>query len=172
MEVGAMSKQTILYLLVLSIDFLFAAQAWASTTTPLNHHAVIDNIKAPLLVHESPYSLTDTVEQVKRAIVGQNFKFIRLQTLDHDSGTSQQNAAKEIIIYFCNFNKLDKALKLDKRAGLFLPCRISIIERDGKVFMMTVNPKELSSLFQNQQLDALCDELNQAYLAILEEASL
>jgi len=167
-----MFKQSILYVLILFADLLFTTQACASITVNPDGHAITTNIKAPLLIQESPYSLTDTVEQVKRAITGQNFKLIRQQMLDHDPSANQQSITKEIVIYFCNFKKLDMALKLDKRAGLFLPCRISIVERDGKVFMMTVNPKELNSLFQNQKLDELCNELYQAYLAILEEASL
>jgi cytochrome c oxidase cbb3-type subunit III len=172
MEVGAMFKQSILYVLILFTNLLFTPEAWASTSVNPDRHVVTDTIKAPLLIHESPYSLIDTVEQVKRAITGQNYKLIRQQTLDRDSDANQQSAVKEIILYFCNFNKLDMALKLDKRAGLFLPCRISIIERDGKVYMMTVNPKEFNSLFQNQKLDKLCEELYQDYLTILEEASL
>lgn len=167
-----MLKQTILYVLILAIKFLSATQVWALSDAHPERQIFIDNIKAPLLIHESPYSLTDTVEHVKRAIAGQNFKFIRQQTLDHNSGANQQSIVKEIILYFCNFKKLNTALKLDKRAGLFLPCRISIIERGGRVFMMTVNPKELGSLFHNQKLKQLCDELNQAYLVILEEASI
>lgn len=167
-----MLKQTILHALILAINFPFATQVWALSVVHPERQIVSKNIKAPLLIYESPYSLNETVEHVKRAITGQNFKFIRQQTLDQNSGANQQNSVKEIILYFCNFNQLNTALKLDKRAGLFLPCRISIVERGGEVFMMTVNPKELSSLFHNQKLNELCDELNRAYLAILEEASI
>lgn len=167
-----MSKQTLLFVLLLTITFFDIAHIRASATTDSDSDAIINITKAPLLVQDSSYSLTDTVEQVKRAITGHNFKIVRQQRLDPDSGTDIQDDAKEIIIYFCNFDKLDKALKLDKRAGLFLPCRISIVERQGKVYLMTVNPKVLNSLFQNPKLDKLCEELHQSYQEILEEATL
>lgn len=167
-----MSKRTILCVLVLSLNFLFAIHIWASTMTNPVDYTESDFNKAPLLIKQSPYSLAVTVEQVKRAVAGQNFKIIRQLMLDHDASPVQQSVTNEIIIYFCNFNKLDRALKLDKRTGLFLPCRITIIERDGKVILMAVNPKKISTLFQNHSLDELCDELNQNYLAILEEATL
>jgi cytochrome c oxidase cbb3-type subunit 3 len=79
---------------------------------------------------------------------------------------------KQVIVYFCNISLLNQALAIDPRVGMFLPCRISIVEKNGKVQVMSVNPKVLSRLFNNAELNQMCDQLEQNYTAIMEEATL
>jgi cytochrome c oxidase cbb3-type subunit 3 len=55
---------------------------------------------------------------------------------------------------------------------MFLPCRVTILETAGKVQVMSVDPKVLSRLFNNSELNRLCDEMTTSYTAILEEATL
>ena len=128
----------------------------------------------PIIIKESPYSFHETLVQVKRAIQAHNFAFIRLQDFEdeyHKTSYSGKHG-REAILYFCNFDMLEKALSIDKRVGVFLPCRISIIERNGKVMMLVINPKVLGAYFANHSLDHLCQNLYQAYNAILDEAAL
>jgi cytochrome c oxidase cbb3-type subunit 3 len=168
-------SQKILYLLIITMALSCAPHAGASRQNLTDHDPGDKQIVvsgAPILIYESPYSLSETVTQVKRAITNHNFEFIRQQTVDGVSDTDTQNEGQDTIIYFCNFNKLDTALKLDKRVGIFLPCQISIIQRDGKVYILSVNPKALNALFWNQRLDSLCDELSQQYRDISEEVLL
>jgi cytochrome c oxidase cbb3-type subunit 3 len=40
------------------------------------------------------------------------------------------------------------------------------------VQVMSVNPKVLSQLFNNSELNQLCEQLEQSYTAIIEEATL
>ena len=47
-----------------------------------------------------------------------------------------------------------------------------MVEQNGKVKMMTVNPKRLSKIFNNAELNTLCDEMTKRYLAIMEEAAI
>ena len=61
---------------------------------------------------------------------------------------------------------------VDPRVGMFLPCRITIVEQNGKVMVMSVNPKVLSKLFNNSELNRLCERMSQSYIAIMEEATL
>ena len=75
------------------------------------------------------------------------------------------NLGKAILNY-------ERALALDPRVGLFLPCRVTVVERDGKVLVMSINPKRLSHLFNNAELDRACEEMFQVYSDILEEATL
>ena len=125
-----------------------------------------------MLVIESPYSLEETVESVKRAAVGKNFRLIRDQILEDGLFPAEQQNTRQVMVYFCNFNFLNDALALDPRVGLFLPCRVTVIEHEGKVLVMTINPKRLSHLFNNAELDRACDEMHKLYAEILEEATL
>lgn len=124
------------------------------------------------IIVESPYSFDETVENVKRAIVGSNFVHIRDQALNFGFNTKPDETSKQTMIYFCNFSFLYEALKIDPRVGMFLPCRITVTESNGKVQMMSINPKHLSQLFNNNELDESCTQMHDLYTDILEDASL
>ncbi len=126
---------------------------------------------APTLVYDSPYDLATTVANIKRAAVGKNFRIIRTQPLEEGLVPAGQESPGETIVYFCNFGFLNQALSIDPRVGLFLPCRVTVVERDGKVQVMSINPKRLSQLFNNSELERLCDRMYRDYAAILEEAT-
>lgn len=126
----------------------------------------------PTTVYESSYSLQETVANVKRAVVGRNFRVIREQFFDAGLVPEGQEDQRSVIIYFCNFNILNDALAVDPRVGLFLPCRVTVVEHEGKVKVMAINPKTLSKLFNNVELDRVCNEMDRVYESILEEATL
>lgn len=130
------------------------------------------NDDTPVLEMESPYSFDETVEAVKRSAVGKNFRIIREQSLENGLFAAAEESREAHIVYFCNFNFINQALQLDPRVGLFMPCRITVVEREGQVKMMSINPKYLSRLFNNAELDKPCEEMYQLYLGIMEEASL
>ena len=125
----------------------------------------------PLISYESPRGLDETVEIIKRAIVGKNFKVIRVQYLNQGLVKKGSENKKQVMIYFCNFNFLNKALEIDPRVGLFLPCRITAIEKDGKVTVMASNPLYMSRLFNNEELSKLCQDMHDAYADIVEEST-
>jgi len=137
----------------------------------LSKKALYDDEPASL-IYDSPYSFEETVENVKRAITGTNFVHIRDQELTEGFTIDKNNGSKQTMIYFCNFNFLYEALKIDPRVGMFLPCRITITEENDAVKMMSINPKHLSQLFNNNELDESCDKMYELYTNILEDASL
>lgn len=130
------------------------------------------NDDTPVLELDSPYTLAETVEAVKRAAVGKNFRIIREQSLENGLYSEAEETKEAHIVYFCNFNFINQALALDPRVGLFMPCRITVVERAGQVKMMSINPKYLSRLFNNAELDKPCEEMYQVYVGIMEEAAL
>jgi cytochrome c oxidase cbb3-type subunit 3 len=139
---------------------------------PIAGSAKILETSAAVLSMDSPYDLKTTVENIKLAIGDNNFVFIREQNLDFGLVPEDKESLTEHIVYFCNFGMLNQALATDPRVGLFLPCRITVVERDGKVKMMVANPKRLSRIFNNSELNELCDQVTNMYQAIMEEASL
>lgn len=125
----------------------------------------------PIISYESPYSLEKTVESIERAAIGKNFRIIRKQYLNQGLVKAGQENNKQVMIYFCNFNLLNRALAIDPRVGLFLPCRITALEKDGKVLVMASNPLHMSRLFNNEELTKLCKELYDVYSDIVEEST-
>jgi len=124
------------------------------------------------IVMDSPYDLKTTIENVKRALSAGNFVYIREQPLNAGLVAEGSEDPKQFIIYFCNFGLLNQALATDPRVGLFLPCRITVVEKNGKVTIMAVNPKHLVHLYNNSELNELCDRLTKMYIDTMEEAVL
>lgn len=127
--------------------------------------------ESPLISFESPLTLDEAVDAIKAAAIGKNFKIIRIQYLNEGLAEKGQENKKQVIIYFCNFDFLNRALAVDPRVGLFLPCRVTAIEKDGKVTVMATNPLYMSTLFNNMELDKLCKEMYQIYASIIEEST-
>lgn len=128
--------------------------------------------QAPHLVQDSPYDFITTIANLKRAIESNSFTFIREQKLDYGLVPADRETSRQHVIYFCNFGMLNAALATDPRVGVFLPCRITVFEQQGKVRLMATNPKRLSPIFNNVELDGFCDRMTREYRSVMEEATL
>lgn len=151
-------------------DLVAYIRGFAPTTPGLQK--VGPAAQAPSLVQDSPYDFETTVANVKRAVESNNFTFIREQKLDYGLVPSARESSRQHVIYFCNFGMLNDALATDPRVGVFLPCRITVAEQGGKVRLMATNPKRLSPIFNNAELDAFCDRMTHQYRTVMEEATL
>jgi cytochrome c oxidase cbb3-type subunit 3 len=129
-------------------------------------------VPPPALIADSPYSLDETVENIKQSIANQNFTLIRVDYLEHGLVPAGQENHKQVVVHFCNFGFLFKALAIDPRIGMFLPCRVTVVEKDGKVQILAMNPERLSSLFNNDELNSACKEMTGVYKTILEDSVL
>ena len=127
---------------------------------------------SPVIVIDSPYGLDETVENLKQAVTDQNFTLIRTDYLEHGLVEEGKENKKQVVMHFCNFGFLFQALSIDPRVGMFLPCRVTVIEKNGKVQISTINPRRLSKLFNNHELDEYCDEMYEVYNSLLEDATL
>ena len=124
------------------------------------------------IVFDSPNDLKTTVENIKNAAVAENFRIIRVQDLEEGLVKKGTESGREVMIYFCNFQTLNEVLGVDPRVGLFLPCRVTVVEREGKVQVMAINPRYLSAMYNNDELDKFCDKMLDIYTSIIEEATL
>jgi cytochrome c oxidase cbb3-type subunit 3 len=125
-----------------------------------------------ILSYESSYSLEETIENLKQAAQGYNFRYIREQTLDKNFVADDKQNNAEYLLYFCNFKFLNQVLSIDPRIGMFLPFRVTIVKHNDKVLVMTVNPDYLCAMFNNTELKQSCDYMTEKYEAILEEGTL
>ncbi len=126
----------------------------------------------PVIQFESPYDLEQTLANLKESVIGHNFRVIREQKLEQGLAEPGEENPRAVILYFCDFGFLNKALAIDPRVGLFLPCRVTLLETDHGVLVMSINPKNLSHLFNNSELDKACQKMHDLYTEIIEEATL
>ena len=115
-----------------------------------------------------------TMEQaaaaLTQAIVSHNYTFVRQQAIDARLVPYAEEVRSVRLVYFCNFAKMDRVLRLDPRATQLMPCRVTLVETPGGVDLIAVNPAWVSQSIPG--LRGECQELKQDYLAILEEATL
>lgn len=124
------------------------------------------------IVRESPYDVPTTVEKLKTALKAANMRIIRAVPYDQGLARTGQEDVTRFVVDACDFGFLNKALAVDPRVGLFLPCRVTVMESQGKILVMSVNPKRLSALFNNAELDELCAQMHRIYTDVIEEATL
>lgn len=153
-------------------DVVSYVRSLEDSATELKRDLHKNGDESPVIIVSSPYGLDETVENLKQAITDQNFTLIRTDYLEHGLVPEGSENKKQVVLHFCNFGFLFKALSLDPRVGMFLPCRVTVVEKDGKVQISTINPKRLSKLFNNHELDAYCNEMYEAYNVLLEDATL
>jgi len=142
-----------------------------SFETHLPNRPVADEKEPAMLVVESPFSVEKTVDRLKEAVVDANMRLIRIQYLDQGFVDKGKENKERVIVYSCGFNFLNEALKVDPRVGLFLPCRVTVVKTKDKVLVMSVNPKRLAYLFNNNELSELCSRMKKKYLDLMEEAT-
>jgi uncharacterized protein (DUF302 family) len=115
-------------------------------------------------------NMEQAVITLGQAIVNHNYTFVRAQAIDSRLVPYAQEVRSVRLVYFCNFAKMDKALRLDLRASQMLPCRVTLVETPTGVDLIAVNPAWISQ--DMPALQETCQELKQDYLAILEEAAI
>jgi cytochrome c oxidase cbb3-type subunit 3 len=117
-------------------------------------------------------TMAQAIQDVKSAITSHNYTFVREQAIDSRLVPVDWEAKSAHIVYFCNFDKMNRALAIDVRAAQFLPCRITLLETRDGVDLVVVNPAWVSESMGNPLLHQDCLQLKADYLAILEEAAL
>jgi cytochrome c oxidase cbb3-type subunit 3 len=125
----------------------------------------------PMLLYESDYSLRETVEYLHGAFAAQNFRPIREQLLERGMLPQAEQNPNQVVLYYCNFALLNEALKIDPRVGMFLPCRVTIVQHEDRVLVMTINPKLVAALFNNDELNEMCEKMTAIYQEILAEVA-
>ncbi len=120
----------------------------------------------------SGIAMDAAVAALKRAIINHNYTFVREQAINSRLVPYAQEVRSVRLVYFCNFAKMNHALKLDPRAAQMLPCRVTLVETPSGVDLIAVNPAWVSQNIGNSALHAECRNLKQDYLAILEEAAM
>jgi cytochrome c oxidase cbb3-type subunit 3 len=130
----------------------------------------VDPLARPVIQVHSDLAPSELIPLLKMAINSNNFVFIRHQTLYEDlPGDKPEHPVH--ILHFCRFGMLHRALSEEKRVGTFLPCQITVYRQQGHTVMSAINPKALSPLFHNPEIELHCSLVSKKYLAIMREAN-
>lgn len=127
---------------------------------------------SPFITVKAAKTMQQTLTDLNQAIINNNYTFIRQQNINNRLTTATAENEGVKLVYFCNFSMLSKALSIDSRVGVFLPCKITLIQREDHVEMIAVNPKFISARINDNRLEKICDQLTHDYSSILEEAAI
>lgn len=135
--------------------------------------AEIDADERPTHVFESPHDFETTVKNVKAALTGANFRIFPDRLLEQGLIDEFSVNHRQVGVRFCNFNVLYGMLKIEPRLGVVLPCRITILEREGgEVILVVPNLRVISRWFNNDELVGLWDRMEETFTNIIDEATL
>jgi len=133
----------------------------------------LDAEARPTHVYESPYDFDTTVENVKAALTGANFRIFPDRLLEQGLIDEFSVNTRQIGIRFCNFSVMYGMVKTEPRLGVVLPCRITIMERGGgEVILVVPNLRVVSRWFNNDELVDLWDRMEETFGSIIEEVTL
>ena len=134
---------------------------------------VLDADERPTHVVDSPYDFDTTVENIKNALTGANFRIFPDRWYEQGLTDEFSVNQRQIGIRFCNFSVLYGMLKIEPRLGVVLPCRITVLERPGgEVQLVVPNLRVISRWFNNDELVSMWDGMEESFAEIIEEATL
>lgn len=133
----------------------------------------LDEDERPTHVFESPYDFDTTLTNVKAALTGANFRIFPDRLVEQGLIDEFSVNTRQVGVRFCNFNVLYGMLKIEPRLGVVLPCRITIMEREGgEVLLVVPNLRVVSRWFNNDELVGLWDQMEETFTAIIDEVTL
>lgn len=116
--------------------------------------------------------LNQVLAALHRAVSGHNYSYVRQQAIDSRLVPYGQEVRSVRLFYFCNMEKMDRALRLDPRAAQWIPYRITLVETPSGVDLMAVNPAWLALGIGNPALWPEAEALKRDYLSILDEVGI
>lgn len=75
-----------------------------------------------------------------------------------------------MILEVCNPHKANEVLSTQIEVGYFLPCKVAVYEKDGKVFIGTVKPGQLIGLMGYDDLDYVASEVEEILIEAIDAA--
>lgn len=122
---------------------------------------------------DSPYDFKTTVQNVRQALTGTNFRIFPERFLEQGLTDEFSHDQKQISLRFCNFNQLFDLLNVEPRLGVVLPCRVTVVENeDGSVQLIAANMRTIAHWFNNDELEEAARKMAEAVESVLEEATL
>ncbi len=127
----------------------------------------------PTLVFDSPYDFMTTIANLKQSLQGLNFRYFPDRYMEMGLAPDKLINKKQLSLRFCNFKQLYKMINTEPRLGVVLPCRVTVVEQpDGQIKLYVMNMKVVSRLFNNTQLSKTAEEMHEALMELIDEATL
>lgn len=123
------------------------------------------------MVVESTHDFATTVARLKESIPSLGFSLQFELDIQQRVGEKGFDLPPTYLAGVCNAKFAYQALSDDVRILPNLPCRIAVYERNRKVFLSTLDVKQVAAMYEGDSLAALSKEVDIAISKMLEDAA-
>jgi uncharacterized protein (DUF302 family) len=117
-------------------------------------------------------TLSQAASALETAIQNNHFGLMQVHNLKETMTKKGVEFARECLIFeVCQPQQAKKVLDQNMSISTALPCRISIYEEGGKTILATLKPTTLLAMFNSPQLEVVAQEVEDAIVKIMKEAS-
>ena len=113
----------------------------------------------------------DAVQAVVDAALAHKFSVPFVNTLSETLAEKGFPREAVTIVEMCNARHASEVLKRDVKIGLMFPCPVMVYEQEGAVFITTMRPSLIGSFYPEADIDAIAAEVEEAIIAIVDEAA-
>jgi uncharacterized protein (DUF302 family) len=117
-------------------------------------------------------TVTEAAAALQAAVLANHFGVMQVHNLKETLTKKGVAFAHECLIFeVCQPQQAKKVLDQNMSVSTALPCRISIYEEGGKTVLATLKPTTLLAMFNSPQLEGVAQEVEDAILKIMKEAT-
>jgi uncharacterized protein (DUF302 family) len=121
---------------------------------------------------ETSKSVEDTGRALEEAAKKHDFGVMAVHNLRETMRKKGVDFDRDMRIYeVCNPHQAKKVLEAEPAISTALPCRVSIYRAEGKTKLATLKPTAQLGMFEREDLQAIAKEVEDAIIAIMNEAA-
>jgi len=125
-----------------------------------------------LYAKEARGSIEDVVARVEKATAENKFGVLGVHNLKEKMAAKGVDFEPECrIIEVCNPMQAKKVLEANMEISNALPCRISVYEQGGRLFVSTIKPTALIGLFESEDLLPVAQAVEETLMRIIDAAT-
>ena len=126
--------------------------------------SVIVTVETSLSIDEAVAALEEAAVSEKFGVVG----FHDLNATMAKKGVEMEHQGR--IVEMCQPQAAKDVLTLAPEISAALPCRVSVFDRDGKVWLSTVRPTAMLGMFHIEGAEPIARQIEEIMLRIMEKA--
>ena len=124
-----------------------------------------------------PQNFDDLVEDLVQEIEALNYRVTRINHIDNiydrrEAGIDVTIGFKYYkIVEFCNLNSCSELISSDLQAGVFMPVRFVVYQKEEETtaHISFLKPTAFASLFESEALFQVADQIEKDMINVLEE---
>ena len=117
-------------------------------------------------------NLSDVARDLEAAVQRHKFGVMGVHDLKAKMQEKGVEFDRECLIFeVCNPHQAKKVLEKNAEISTALPCRISVYSEGDGVVLATIKPTAMLALYQSAGLEPIAGEVEEAIVAIMQEAA-